>query len=295
MFKYLFFTTLILLLVGCQSKQENNATNNRTNLLLDQNVSVISSYSTSVMDSSPWKSPFSVQKFISNLFYQVLQNKLTLFNPIFDDSVFHPLDKETWLSLLKNKKQQTFDTSEFNDIYFYEHWSLDTANPFIFKKDVVFWSPVKFNKEENVKKLVGKVNCSDTSKLQLLAKNVIYEFSLDDTLGNNRSLNKNILVKLIIDKALKGKMQTYNPSNGKALTKNELKERLEITDSSLFMPYYNINSVLFIENWYFNPITFAIKKDVVGIAPVKQVFKEEETTKSIVFVFFLKGKPFTIL
>jgi hypothetical protein len=295
MFRFIIFIALVLLLTECQNNPKNGMSTDNNNLLLDKNVSVISSYSKTMMDSSPWKSPFSVQNFVSNLFYQVLQNKLTLFNPIFEDTVFHPLDKETWLSLLKNDKQQTFDTSEFNDLYFYEHWSLDTTNPFVFKKDVVFWSPIKFNKETHVKKLVGKVNCSDTSKLQLLAKNVIYEFSLDDTLGINRSLNKNILIKLIIDKAINGQIKIYHPNSGKELTKNELKERLEITDSSLFMPYYNINSVLFIENWYFNPVTFAIKKDVIGIAPVKQVFKDEETTKSIVFVFFLQGKPFTIL
>ncbi len=286
---------LLLILSSCQNKYEKNTLSYQTNMLLDKNVSVISVYSSSAMDSSPWKSPFSVKEFVSRLFYQVLQNKITLYNPIFDDTIFHPLDKEAWLSLLKNNKQQTFDTTEFSDFYFYEHWTLDTTESFLFNKEVVFWSPIKYNKEEKSKILTGKVSCSDTSNLQLLAKHVIYEFLLDDTLNVNRSLNKNLLVKLIIDKALNGQIPVYHPNNGKKLSKNELNERLDITDSSLYMPYYNIYSLVFIENWYYNPNTFAIKKEIVGIAPVKQIYLDDEVTKSIIFVLFLKEKPFTLL
>ncbi|NSW46015.1 MAG: hypothetical protein HPY79_09415, partial [Bacteroidales bacterium] len=269
--------------------------NAKKNLLLDEEVVVTSIFADSVLQASPWKSPFKINNFISKLFYQVLQNKLNLYNPIFEDSVFHPLDKESWLSILRNNKHLTFDTTQFNDIYFYETWELDTLATIQFNKNVIFWAPIKTDKELKQRKLAGKVKCHASDANTLLAKHVIYEFPFEDSITPNFSLNKNKLVRLLIDKAIKKPSDAYHPFTAKPLTKDELYQRLEISDSSLFSPYHNISSIVFIENWYYNPENFSIRKEVLGLAPVKIIFNGDEPSKSIPFVFFFNETPFVLM
>lgn len=284
----------LIILASCRQSEKNTACSNK-NLLIDNEVFVSSIYSDSVLTASPWKPVFKINQFISKLYYEVLQNKLTLYSPIFEDSIFHPLDKENWLYILQNNKHLTFDTTQFNDILFYETWALDTNQAFQFTKNVIYWAPIKTDKELKQRKLAGKVKSNATEANTLLAKHVIYEFSFDDSLTPNYLLNKNKLVRLVIDKALHNGLTCYNPFTANPLSKEELKKRLEITDSSIYMPYHNISSILFIEDWYYNPQTFSIRKDIIGIAPVKISFNDDELTKTIPFVFFIKEKPFPLM
>lgn len=288
------FITLAIFLISCKQSKKNSNTIGK-NLLIDEEIYVTSIYSDSILNASPWKSPFKINQFISKLFYEVLQNKLTLYNTIFDDTIFYPLDKESWLHLLQNNKKLTFDTSQYNDILFCETWALDTTQTFQFTKNVIYWAPIKTDKELKQRKLVGKVKCNINEANTLLAKHVIYEFSFEDSLTPNFLLNKNKLVRLLIDKALNNCLTSYNPFTANPLTKEELIKRLDINDSSLYMPYHNISGVLFIENWYYNPQLFSIRKDVIGIAPIKLLFNDEELTKSIPFVFFINENPFPLM
>ncbi len=283
-----------MMLASCQQSEKNTSFLNK-NLLIDNEVFVSSIYSDSVSTASPWKPVFKINQFISTLFYEVLQNKLTLYSPIFEDTIFHPLDKESWLYILQNNKHLTFDTAQFNDILFYETWELDTNQTFQFTKNIIYWAPIKTDKELKQRKLAGKVKSTASEATTLLAKHVIYEFPFEDSLTPNYLLNKNKLVRLIIDKALQNGMTCYNPFTANPLTKEELRKRLELTDSSIYLPYHNISSILFIEDWYYNPQTFSIRKDVVGIAPVKISFNDDELTKTIPFVFFMKEKPFPLM
>lgn len=290
LFLFLFFIT------NCNNnstiKIESNKSNN---LLVENNVYVSTLFSDSVLNETPWKPPIYIRKLISDLFYQFLKNNLTLYDPIFEDTTFYVLEKDSWIKLLQNNKNQIFDTSQFNDMYFFETWSLDTINTLNFQKKLIYWSPVKTEKERNVKKLVCKVKCDNNSTKKLLAKHVIYEFPFENSFTPNFLLNKNRLIRLIIDKSLSGNIKVYNPFTAKEMNKKELKQRLGISDSTLYMPYTSYGSILFIENWYYNPDNFSISKDVIGIAPVKYNFKEEELTKVIPFVIFMKEKPFILL
>lgn len=285
----------IVLLASCQQEENLNSTNINKNLLIDNEIFVQSIYSDSTLNASPWKSPFKINQFIAKLFYEVLQNKLTLYSPIFEDTIFHALNKENWLYLLQNNKHLTFDTTQFNDIYFYETWELDTNHTLNFSKNIIYWSPIKTDKELKQRKLAGKVKCNPTEANTLLAKHVIYEFPFEDTLTPNHLLNKKKLIRLLIDKALNFKITIYNPFTAKPLTKEELMKRLEMTDSSIYMPYHNISSILFIEDWYFNPQTFSIRKKIIGIAPIKISYNDNELTKTIPFVFFINEKPFSLM
>lgn len=294
MYRLGIFLFLLLIIGACQNNSVKNVEiKSSNNLLLENDVYVSTVFSDSVLNASPWKPAFKIRKFISDLFYQVLQNKLTLYSPIFEDTTFHKLDKDSWMNLLQNSKNQTFDTTQFNDIYFYETWSFDTNQALNFQKNLIYWAPVKTEKERKVKKIAGKIKCGAAEKL--LAKHIIYEFPFEDSITPNYSLNKNKLVRLIIDKALGGKVKVYNPFTAKEMNKKELEQRMGISDSMLYMPYTSYGSILFIENWYYNPNDFSIRKDVMGIAPVKYDFNDEELTKVIPFVIFMKDEPFILL
>ncbi len=296
MYRLGFFLFLLLILGACQNNSVKSVEiKSSDNLLLEKKVYVSTLFSDSVLNASPWKPAIGIRRFVSDLFYQVLQNKLTLYSPIFEDTTFHKLEKDSWINLLQNNKNQIFDTTQFNDIYFYETWSLDTNQTLNFQKNLIYWAPVKTEKERNVKKLAGKVKCECSSAEKLLAKHMIYEFPFEDSVTPNFSLNKSRFARLIIDKALGGKVKVYNPFTAKEMNKKELEQRLEISDSTLYMPYTSYGSILFIENWYYNPDNFSIRKDVIGMAPVKYDFNDEEPTKVIPFVIFMKDEPFILL
>ncbi len=294
--KFLLFVLIISTLFSCQQQPSHSSDStypSNTNLLLDNEVAVYSLYSELAQKQSPWNNAFKVRPFLTSLFYQVLQNKIILYNPIFEDTVFHSLDKDVWLNILKNDKQLTFDTTQFNDLFFFEYWYLDTISDLRFEKKIHYWSPVK--REKTVLKLAGKIRCTPISDKKTLASQIIYEFPLQDTLFENDRLNKKKLVKVIIDWAIQHPEKTYNPFTAEAMNKNELLQRLSLTDSSLYMPYNDINSILFVENWYYEPSSFSIEKEILSVAPVLYTFDNEEISKHILFVLHLKQKPFKLL
>lgn len=290
--KHFAFFWLLLLLFSCTN--ENKEKNIRSsNLLVDELITVSHLYSENVQQSLPWANAFRVRPLINNLFYDVLQNKIVLYNPIFEDTVFNVLDKESWLHILKNSKHLTFDTTQFNDLYFFESWSLDTINNFNLQKEVLYWSPVK--RENQILKLAGKVKVQPLKEKKLLAQQLIYEFSLNDSIFSNERLNKRKFAKILFDWAIHNPNKTYNPFTSQPMTKEELYRRMNISDSSLYLPYNDINSILFVENWYYDTKTYSIQKEVLSIAPILYLFNDDEVSKQILFVIHPNNKPFKIL
>lgn len=291
--KHFAFFWLILLLLSCTTEKKEKNQQNKSNLLVDQLITVSHLYSEQAQQSLPWKNSFKVRPLINSLFYEVLQNKIVLYNPIFEDTVFNVLDKESWLHILKNNKQLTFDTTQFNDLYFFESWSLDTANNFNLQKEVLYWSPVK--RENQIMKLAGKVKAYPLKEKKLLAQQLIYEFSLNDSIFSNERLNKRKFAKILFDWAIHNPHKTYNPFTSQPMTKEELYQRMNISDSSLYLPYNEINAILFVENWYYDTKTYSIQKEVLSIAPILYLFDNNEVLKQILFVIHPNNKPFKIL
>jgi len=286
-----FFFFTIFALFSCQS---NNYKENikAINLLLDSNVTIYHFYSETNQQQMPWITHFKLRPFITSLFNKVLQNKVILYDPIYEDTVFKILDKNTLLYILKNNKKLLFDSSQFNEILFYESWYLDTNKTFDLQKKLIYWSPVK--RENETLKLAGKIKCNNYNNLVTLAKQIIYEFPLNDTLFQNERLNKKKLVKILLDWAKNNPTNTYNPFSAQKYTKEELYKKLNISDSLTYLPYNDINSLLFIENWYYDPTSFSISKEVLSVAPVVYIYDSAEISKQILFVINIKNNPIII-
>jgi hypothetical protein len=162
-----------------------------------------------------------------------------------------------------------------------------------------------------LKKLIFKVK--EGNPTELLAKNVISEFNLEDTVSPEfvKNIDKNRLRQLLIDYALSGKVKLWNAANTETeLTKEVIIRNLGQTNDTILIEDpesgkvnqqvltidYNlseIESIVFVEDWYYDPATFTIKKVITGIGPVRYYTKEDgEEAKSIVFVMYF-GKEKT--
>ncbi|HRS19376.1 MAG TPA: hypothetical protein P5243_07720, partial [Bacteroidales bacterium] len=226
-----------------------------------------------------------------------------------------------------SEKLISIPKQEIKYLLFDEEWFMDTA-AFIMNKNVRSYTLVReylrktpFDSEEQSKSLIAKIPCIDTvsksyKDLELLSKNVAYEVSLVNE--SNPEYLENIQVKhvmnVIIAKALSGSVPVYSfmlRDTLQLLTKEDVKMRLgELTES-----YVNVDettgaedtvtiekkidpseftALAFIEDWYINPKTMHIYKDVKGIALVRQYMKqldgnEPEMVKTIPILMYFSN------
>jgi hypothetical protein len=218
-----------------------------------------------------------------------------------------------------DQKANLFNTREIKSMYFQEEWFLDTAEPFIFEKNVKQWFPVRYYQKDsmNMMKLVFMAKGGNPNTL--LAKNVIYEFDLQDTLipENTKNIDASKLTKLLFGK-LKGKEIACDPMNvNKFLNAKEIETRMGAGSDTILIDdpetgvteqqiikvaadYSSIRSLIFVENWYYDTKTYAIKKVVKGIGPVRHYVKPcsgdepGEQMKTVVFMMYFGDEKINI-
>ncbi len=303
--RFLFIFLIAITFISCKNEVKENVILKRVNLLLPTSVPVsqLFVFDTTIIN---WQNSLKSSNIIKQVFEKYNKLQLNVFDPNTDDSILTKYNNEQVNNNL-GVNSVLFNCNEIKGLFFKEEWLVDTANTIVFEKKVVSWSPVRYFKRNNeeLKKLVFKISGNEAS--ELLAKNVIYEFNLEDTI--NPYFVKNIdvlrLSNLIISEAVSGKIKAFNPSNiDEEFSKLQIKQKLgENTDTIITenlvtfetskqiikseINPYEIKSLIFIEDWYYNPKTFAIKKVIKGIAPVRHYFKIDEPVKSVVFVMFL--------
>jgi len=322
----------IFLLVACNLGNEKKGNNNRANLLLPKTILVNQEFMSENTTIPAWQKNFNFSNFIEDVFDNVLNSTLSVFDPLSDDST----GKKCQINEILSKMGQTKDTlivtdeateekvyiqpkdtfllKEIKSLYFEEEWSMDTSEPFVFEKNIISWCPVRYYTTENktFKSLIFKI--SKGNPAQILAKNIIYEVDLTDILqtGNLKNLNVSKLVSLIYNKAISGKAKLYDPMNvDKELSVTQVRQTLgERTDTvyvddpetgesvqkivkTIINPK-EIESLVFVEDWYYDSKTFAIKKVVKGIAPVRHYYKMEDKMKTIPFVIFTGNEKINI-
>ncbi|HOS85131.1 MAG TPA: hypothetical protein PK199_09470 [Bacteroidales bacterium] len=225
------------------------------------------------------------------------------------------------------EKLSTVSIQECKYALFDEEWFMDTAT-FVMQKNVRSYTIVReymrktpLGTEELSKSLIAKIPCTDSvskkfSELTLLAKNVAYEIPLVNEF--NPEYLENIHVKhvmnILIAKALSGTTNAYSfmlRDTLQSLSAEDIKLRLgEQTES-----YVNIDEttgdedsvkiekkidpseytgLAFIEDWYVNPKTMHIYKDVKGVALVREYMKqldgnEPEKVKTIPLLMFFSN------
>jgi hypothetical protein len=122
------------------------------------------------------------------------------------------------------------------------------------------------------------------------------------------SYSRNKLLEQIIDPVAEGKIKAYDFYSGKELSKKEIDEIMGtgidsiavdldgdlIEDKIIFVPRKlqkeDINSVIFIEEWFIDPATLAIQKKVKGIALVFNEYK----WNGIIKEFYRKTIPYMV-
>jgi len=112
------------------------------------------------------------------------------------------------------------------------------------------------------------------------------------------------LVSVLFDKVSSGQLKTYDFKSKKEIDFEEVKKRMGASPETLIVYdldgntvektidceiiQQEIKSLLFIEDWYFDKKSLAIKKEIKGIAAVRSYvdYETNETIKSIPFVLF---------
>jgi hypothetical protein len=294
---YLFF-------IACCSED-----NKKTNLLVQNKITVNSSFFLNDSIMPHWQKGFSSKIFFKNLFSKVFTSDIKVYSPEYNDTSNSPMKNEDVMKSLKSNST-TFDVSSIKSIFFTENWFLDTSKAFIFTKEVENWCPVFHFYRDSIerRKLVCKLTGGNPSVL--LASNVISECSVKDSLYPNFTKNINVerLAKIIIDYVLSGRIKAFSPADmNKELQKEEINKLVgKITDtisvvnpitgetqvsvSESEIPYDEMTSIIFVEDWYYDKTTFAIRKVITGLGLVRHYFKHDESTKSIVFMIYPDGK-----
>lgn len=302
----------ILIFVSCNNdrKLEIKTSKGRINLLLPTSVLVSSIFVFDTACVLNWQKEFKESDFINKVFSKVLSSEVSVLKPFSTDST--KCTKEEIFNGM-DVKSEPLNLNEIKSIYFEEEWAVDTAEPFLFEKVVLNWYPIRYFKRNNeiLKKLIFKVSAGNPS--ELLAKNVITEFQLIDTI--QPSFTENIdalkLVTLLVKKAYSGKFKLWDPSNTeKELSRKDIDENLGQAVDTTYVedPQTNetvmkvmkkaivleeITSIVFVEDWYYDPKTFAIKKVITGLGPVRSCMKYDgEITKKVAFMMYF-GKEKT--
>ena len=305
---FVFFAATILF-ASCKNENstEVEKSGGRVNLLIPTSIPVNNLF---LFDNSGilnWQKEFNTTDFIKKAFSKVLSSEVATFFPFSDDST-----KCTKDDILKSMgaSAEPLNLSEIKAIYFDEEWSMDTAEPFLFEKTIKNWYPVRFFKKEGSDKeemkLVFKAKGGNAS--ELLAKNVISEFQLQDTVQPTwtENLNASKLVNLLLSKVKNGKTKVWDASNvDKELTPAEIDINLgakidtmyidnpetgkqEIKIIKVDVNSEEVTSIVFVEDWYYDSKTLAIKKVITGIGPVRTYMKwDGEMVKKIAFMMYL--------
>ena len=117
------------------------------------------------------------------------------------------------------------------------------------------------------------------------------------------------LVRAITENVLAGQVNAYDYYSQKKLTRDETLSRIVHSDTILIENFdgefeeqisknnisNEIHSVIFIEEWFIDPETLRMRKDVIGIAPVRYYYpyydKEPETPyRKILFTIYFDEK-----
>ena len=205
---------ILFLSTACstENKTETETSKGRVNMLLSASVPVSQVFIFDSVTIPAWQKGLKANEFINTIFKKVLNSEITVYDPSADESSDIKSTTEDILNRL-NQQKELLNLSEIKSIFFKEEWFLDTLDPVLFEKKVLCWYPVRHYKTENIDKMKLVFRATGGNPTELLAKNVIYEFNLEDSLNPEFTINLNIakLSSLIINKVLYGKAKAFDP------------------------------------------------------------------------------------
>ncbi len=196
---------------------------------------------------------------------------------------------------------------EVEGLFFKENWYFD-ATKFKFTKEITEYLPVREYYKTNykgqidtntkAKKLIFRVVNKPSKNYTLVAENIATPFYFNTQEPNFiTGLDKNKFAKYLIDYALNTKNNVYNYYEQKTkLTSEQVKESVGATTETIQMEVKpnvyqdavientpelsEFIGVIFIENWYIDKETLSFKKEVVGIAPIRNLISIDENNET---------------
>ena len=244
--------------------------------------------------------------FMANLNKDILNSNIPLYEAASGEYIIEDRIKTDANKVRSNIRKD----GEISAIYFTEAWSFDSTNYKLDKK-VLKWSPViSYYKSvgnkissEKTKRLLYDVTTSFEGNEKLIASNITYEINFNSKLKTNDWLNLEKLATLVINPVLEGKHKAYDFFDKTPIKLDNIKINLGYGVDSIeeedpvtgeWKWLYHTNEIrldevyayIFVEDWYIDTKTFAIKKKIKTIAPVRLYMKsynDSALSKKVIF------------
>jgi len=212
------------------------------------------------------------------------------------------------------------DINSIKSLYFKEKWFYNQDSS-VFTKNIIWYSPVryyyKYDTIKYTKRWIYRIKNDNFNKKtsKQIAKNIIYEvdFNVDTSTTQIEGLDNKQFVDILINNAINKKIKCYDAMSTKELTVEQINNELGNTTDTIFVEdpetgeistkiapgiidKSEIKGLMFIENWYLDTVSFNIRKEILGIAPIRFVEKyfedseKPEITKKIPFVYYFTNK-----
>jgi len=123
----------------------------------------------------------------------------------------------------------------------------------------------------------------------------MYYIEKDDS-PNWTRLQQDRFKRMIIDNVINGKRVAYNYNSKQEVAISQIRERMgeridTITDiddegnpievtSKRSADYSEVKAVIFKENWYINPKTLRIRKEIIAVSPVRFFYEDQDLERS---------------
>ncbi len=320
----------IFLIFSCNNNSKKNKKQKLQNNLIANNV--IAKYEFELFPQvEEWIKTLD-KKIISQGIEKSLSQKIKTYND--DDSLMSIKSIKENLGILPDTQlieqengelktkitKNNLDINSIKSIYFTEEWFYNQDSS-IFTKKILYYSPVryyhKFDTLKYTKRWIYRIKNNNFNKKtsKQIAENIIYEVDFDNDTSTTEieGLDKKQFVDILINNAINKKIKCYDAMSTKELTVEQINNELGNTTDTIFVEdpetgeistkiapgiidKSEIKGLMFIENWYLDTVSFNIRKEILGIAPIRFVEKyfedseKPEITKKIPFVYYFTNK-----
>lgn len=286
--------SLFVLVVSCNSQEPNP----QKNILLGDKVKVhyVVDFDNK-NDPDEWLYGLNQDKLFKQVTDEVYANHKPVYSPNQSYLVGEQLTEEQTKEQCSGAKPSEI-YKEFTEAMFIEEWFVpeDLKS---FTKQIEYWSPVRVwhprpESDELYKKLMFFLRPSGNTKGELVANSIFTEFEmyLASFPTGWSGFDGNKFINYVFDNIEKGKVKAYDPiylvdKTEKTFSVAGLEQFLgkELGSSDL---RNSVQSLIFEENWYFDPTSMNIYKEVLSVGFVRKYVENFEQKTKI--LFFLKFK-----
>jgi len=291
--KILIIISLTLIFFNNSCKTNNSD----KNLLLAEEIKTSCVADLDNKDNPEWIKGFNRYKFFKEVFDIAMSGKVKVYGEsALEDTINKILYTGSDVERRMKTYVDTFNLNLIKEIRFLEKWDLDNET-LKFTKKVTAWTPIKVWKEkgETRKQMVFFVYPENEEKGKLMAENLLYEHPWEQEYPNlYTGFDQLMFLQRIIDGVKSGDLKAYDPiylidKSKREFNAKQLEEYIGIKLTAMELDW-NIYSILFEEDWYFNEKTLQITKDVKSFAFVKSDYNPETEKLEKKIMFFIIPK-----